>query len=100
MKPSDSAPATKVGQVLSIDLKLLSEPSHGGNTQMLTAVDELTGYTCVIGSKTKSAESIMAAIKKMVATFRVYGHSVEHIHCDAESTLVACKTHCALMTPQ
>ena len=65
MKPSTAAPATKIGQVLPLDLQGLPEKTIGGNTQSLTAVDELTGFMSCTGSFGKSALDLLVATIKL-----------------------------------
>ena len=99
MKPSSTAPATKIGQVLSLDLQGLPDKTIGGKTQSLTAVDELTGFMSCTGSASKHVPDLLVATIKLIALYRLNGHTVEHIHCDAESALVALKVPCSLMVP-
>ena len=84
---SDTAPASRVGQVLYIDLLALTKEkkdSLGGYRQWLVGRDEKSSMPFQIGMKNKTQKSICEGIDVIVAFFNQYGHRVDEIVFDNE----------------
>ena len=93
---SDTAPASRVGQVLYIDLLALTKEkkdSLGGYRQWLVGRDEKSSMPFQIGMQNKTQKSICDGIDVIVAFFNQYGHRVDEIVFDNEITFVACGIH-------
>ena len=99
MIASDSPPATKIGQVLSIDVNELAVKGYGDMTVQLMAVDEVTGYVTVSVAKSQSKEHLLQALNLIVGDYNLSGHTVCHIHADAQSSLKAMRPALALQQP-
>ena len=86
---STSPPANEVGEVLHSDLIPLTVKSAGGNTVILFAVDEKSGFKVGVPLKTKQAKDCSQGYEDIVREFNSYGHRVKHIVIDSENTLKA-----------
>jgi hypothetical protein len=86
---STSPPANEVGEVLHSDLIPLTTKSAGGNTVILFAVDEKSGYKVGVPLRTKQAKDCSEGYQDIVREFNSYGHRVKHIVIDSEYTLKA-----------
>jgi hypothetical protein len=83
MPPSDSAPASRPGQVLCMDAHALPVSSAGGgSTWAHYVMDESCGTLDIVGSKSKHISVVLAAVHVQCSL----AHSrPEQIHTDAES---------------
>jgi hypothetical protein len=85
MPPSQSFPATRVGQCVWGDLSVLSAKSAGGNLVAIRFTCDFSGDHHSVTAKSKSALDIYLAIMKYVHTrFNAYGFRVENLVMDAE----------------
>jgi hypothetical protein len=89
---SNSPPASTIGEHVHADLHELKEVTLGGNTQLLVAVDEKSGYIVCIGLKTKRSQDIMEGWEHIMGLFNSYGHKIKTITTDNEPTLMSTKT--------
>lgn len=81
---SHSAPAESPGAVISFDIHQLPEPSPGGFTHALHAVDEFSGKFDVIGCLNKTTLQISRAIRSLICEYNSDGHRVKCLHGDSE----------------
>ena len=76
--PSQSAPATRTGQVLSFDPQPLSTPSLGGFTVINTLVDEHSKLVTMSGSTSKHSQPVFSAIMNTIRQrYNSHKHRVE-----------------------
>jgi hypothetical protein len=80
-----------IGEHLHMDLLPLVATSIRGNTFLLIAVDEKSGYISTAPLKTKSAKAICEAIMGIVCFFNSFGHKVLRITSDDERNFHATK---------
>ena len=73
---SQSAPANSPGAVICFDIHQLPEPSPGGFTHALHAVDEFSGKFDVIGCLNKTTLQISRALRSLIVTYNSDGHRV------------------------
>jgi len=83
-KTSETAPASKVGERLAMDLHPMTHTSLGGAKWILYAVDEKSGYMMMCGMKDKSVESVRSGIRSIVSEVKSFGHQVKQILFDNE----------------
>jgi hypothetical protein len=83
-RTSTSPPATRIGQHVHADMILLEKKSIGGNSIIIVAKDEVSGYTMGIPSKDKSEKSLKDVGEWIIAEMNQYGHKVECITTDDE----------------
>ncbi len=57
-RTSMTPPAIRIGEHVHADMILLEEKSIGGNSIIIVAKDEVSGYTMGIPSKDKSEKSL------------------------------------------
>ena len=88
---SSTPPASNIGEHLHMDLLPLSGTSIGGNTFLLVAVDEKSGYLATSPLKTKGAKAVCDAILGIVYFFNSYAHKVVRITTDDERTFHSTK---------
>jgi hypothetical protein len=96
-KPSQSEPAQNIGDHLHSDLIPLTNTSVGGNTFILFAVDEKSGYSIGIPLKSKASKNIVDGYKTMIQFFNSYGHKVTKITVDDERTLLSAKPELSML---
>ena len=88
MPPSNTPPATHVGECLHFDLKTLLTKSPGGNHNSIRSVDEFSGDDQVTPSVSKSAVHIFDALMYVVLTrYNAHGHRVYRMVADSEPCL-------------
>ena len=90
-KPSQSLPASEIGEHLHVDLLPLTALSLGGNTYLLISVDEKTGYISTAPLKTKNAKSIYEGLLNIIHSYNSHGHRVKRITSDDERNFRATK---------
>ena len=84
--PSQSAPATRTGQVLSFDPQPLSTPSLGGFTVINTLVDEHSKLVTMSGSTSKHSQPVFSAIMNTIRQrYNSHKHRVETLMADPEA---------------
>ena len=86
---SKSIPASKVGEVLHVDLYPLSSTSIGGSKFLLVSVCEYSSYLSIIPLSSKSGSAIIHAFKQLISKYNAYGHKVTAIQCDSENNLLS-----------
>jgi hypothetical protein len=93
--PSDSAPATAVGQCVSIDLNILPALAPGGFTQELFVVDEHSGRCHAVGLKSKATDEIYDGLLNRLIRkhYNAYGHRIATIFSDPEKSLASLAPH-------
>jgi len=94
-RPSQSPPATSIGEHLHADLIPLNGRSIGGNTFILYAVDETGGFGSGVCLTSKERKSNEKAFDSIISEYESYGHKVKFITTDDEATLAACKPYLA-----
>ena len=83
---SQSAPASKPGQVLSYDPQPLTTTVLGGYTVKHAIVDEHSKHLSMTGSINKQAPIVFAALMKQIRqTFNAHRHRVEKLMADPEA---------------
>ena len=86
----DNKAATKPGEVLTADLRILKQQSIDGFTHELFVVDEFSCSMHAIGCTAKSKEEIINVVTTFIDTqYKVYGHKVTRWHTDSESVFVS-----------
>jgi len=56
------------------DFQLLIEPSIGGTTQAIIAIDDRSEFISVLGSKSKDRHDVMDSLEQVIATYNSRGH--------------------------
>ena len=92
---SDSSPATYIGECIFFDLQLLPSPSIGGNTQVLTFVDDHSHYLTVLGAKDR--DDIMTCILQLIAMYNAQGFTVLKFCTDSEPICLSLATPLGLL---
>ena len=67
------------------DFHLLTSPSVGGNTQTIIAIDDLSGFLSVLGSKSKDHHDVMIPIEQLITTYNSRGRQVTALCSDSEA---------------
>jgi len=88
-KPSTTPPASAIGEHLHVDLLPLTTVSLGGNSYLLIAVDEKTGYITTAPLKSKNSKSIYDGLLNIIHFFNSHGHKVRRITSDDERNFKA-----------
>ena len=87
---NSSKPATKPGEVLTADLRILKHQSIDGSTHELFIIDEFSCSLHVIGCMAKSNEEVTKAITTFIdIQYKAYNHKVTRWHTDSESIFVS-----------
>ena len=94
---STSFPSTNIGQRVFFDLQRLTEPSLGGNWEALTFVDDYTGFTTVLGSKSKSQDDIVDCICRLISIYNAQGHHISSFCSDSEAICKSLATPLGLL---
>ena len=81
---SHSAPAESPGAIICFDIHQLPEPSPGGYTHALHAVDEFSGKLDIIGCLNKTTLQISRALRSLIGIYNSDGHRVKRFHGDSE----------------
>jgi len=89
MPPSLTAPATCVGECISIDIHTLRVKSKGGNTVSIHSLDEYSGDHQITPAVSMRSVSIFDAIMYLVhRRYNAFGHAVRHIVADSDPVLL------------
>jgi len=94
---SQSPPSTNVGQCVFFDFQLLIEPTIGGNTQAIIAIDDRSGFISVLGSKSKDRYDVMDSLEQLIATYNSRGHHVKAFCSDSEAICTSLATPLGLL---
>ena len=94
---SDSSPATIIGECIFFDLQVLPSPSIGGNTQVLTFVDDHSRYLTVLGAKSKDRDDIMTCILQLISMYNAQGFTVLKFCTDSEPICLSLATPLGLL---
>lgn len=86
-------PAQNVGEHLHADLIPLKTKSIGGNTVLLTVVDEKSNFIITLPLPSKSTNTLQEGFESIITFFNTYGHTVKRVTTDAESTLKNLKSY-------
>jgi len=78
------------------DFQLLIEPSIGGNTQAIIAIDR-SGFISVLGSKSKDRHDVMDSLEQLIATYNSRGHHVKAFCSDSEAICTSLATPLRLL---
>ena len=88
-KPSENEPATKVGDVVHVDIYILFDATIGGYVYYVISVDEYSGYLNLIPLKSKSSEHLCMAFEALLAAYKRFNYVIKSIQCDHESSIIA-----------
>ena len=95
-KTSTSPPATKIGEHLHVDMIILEVKSIGGNTIIIVAKDEFSGYAIGVPSKDKSEKTLKNVGELLLAEMNMWGHKVREITTDDEQCFKVWTKHLAM----
>lgn len=89
-------PPSAIAELIHVDIYPLpredDELSYGGIEYLVVAVDDYSGYLHAVNLKSKHTEDLVDALNSIVGHFAQFGHTVQEIHADSESGLIAAKT--------
>lgn len=90
---SQTPPAQDVGEHLHADLIPLKTKSIGGNTVLLTVVDEKSNFIITLPLSSKSTNTLQEGFEQIITFYNTYGHTVKRVTIDAENTLKNLKSY-------
>jgi hypothetical protein len=90
MPPSETPPATRVGELISFDTQSLLVKSSGGNLCYIDSIDEHSGDVQVTPVKTLKSVDLFNALMSLVHwRYNAHGHRVTHLMSDSLPALIS-----------
>jgi hypothetical protein len=97
---SENEPAERVGDVVHVDIYVLSKETIGGYNYMLFAVDEFSGYLSIVPLTHKNQKQLLTAFTTLIAIYQRHNNTIKKVQTDHEANLWSCNVALGMVNIQ
>jgi hypothetical protein len=87
---SNSPPATKVGEIVHVDILAFPSLTLAKNKYFVFALDEFSGFLTMIPLQSKDLHDLNKGLEQLINEFKTFSHIIKKIVSDSESVLISC----------